>query len=75
MSQEAVPYIQPKEKGDTGHACSHHLSGTGPVAAAIAVKKWLEKTGTQGTIKLYGTQPMKVVVAKSRWSEVDSSMM
>ena len=31
------------------------LFGTGSVAAAIAVKGWLERTGATGTIRLYGT--------------------
>lgn len=38
-----------------GHACGHHLFGTGSVAAAIAVKGWLEESGRPGTIRLYGT--------------------
>jgi len=38
-----------------GHACGHHLFGTGSVAAALAVKDWLETSGTPGTIRLYGT--------------------
>ena len=38
-----------------GHACGHHLFGTGSTAAAIAVKNWLVRTDTRGTIRLYGT--------------------
>lgn len=38
-----------------GHACGHHLFGTGSVAAALAVRDWLESTGTPGTVRLYGT--------------------
>jgi aminobenzoyl-glutamate utilization protein B len=38
-----------------GHACGHHLFGTGSVAAAIAVRQWLESSGTPGTVRLYGT--------------------
>lgn len=38
-----------------GHACGHHLFGTGSVAAALAVKEWLDETGTPGTIRVYGT--------------------
>jgi aminobenzoyl-glutamate utilization protein B len=38
-----------------GHACGHHLFGTGSAAAAIAVRQWLESSGTPGTIRLYGT--------------------
>jgi aminobenzoyl-glutamate utilization protein B len=38
-----------------GHACGHHLFAAGSTAAAIAVKEWLDASGTQGTIRLYGT--------------------
>lgn len=38
-----------------GHACGHNLFGAGSMTAAIAVKDWLEKTGTPGRIRLYGT--------------------
>jgi aminobenzoyl-glutamate utilization protein B len=41
--------------GTAGHACGHHLFGTASTAAAIAVKDWLQKSGTSGTIRLYGT--------------------
>jgi aminobenzoyl-glutamate utilization protein B len=41
--------------GAAGHACGHHLFGTGSVAAAIAVKDWLKSSGTKGTIRVYGT--------------------
>ena len=38
VSQEAVPYRKKREDGVTaGHACGHHLFGTGGVAAAIEV--------------------------------------
>ncbi|MDH3271556.1 MAG: amidohydrolase [Gemmatimonadota bacterium] len=40
---------------NAGHACGHHLFGSGSVAAAIAVRDWLEATGQPGTIRLYGT--------------------
>ena len=55
LSQEAVPYQKKREGGSSGHACGHHLFGAGSVAAAVATKKWMEKTGTKGTIRLYGT--------------------
>ena len=41
--------------GPAGHACGHHLSGTASTAAAVAVKEWLQKSGTRGTVRLYGT--------------------
>ncbi|MFM1807736.1 MAG: hypothetical protein RLZZ242_461 [Bacteroidota bacterium] len=54
ISQKAVPY---KESANTrgGHACGHHLFGTASAAAAIAVKAWLEESGTKGRIRFYGT--------------------
>lgn len=55
LAQEAVPERKVIEGQKAGHACGHHLFGTGSAAAAIAVKNWLEESGTQGTIRLYGT--------------------
>jgi aminobenzoyl-glutamate utilization protein B len=40
---------------DAGHACGHHLFGTGSVAAAIAVREWMQASGRSGTIRVYGT--------------------
>lgn len=55
ISQAAEPERKEIEKGGSGHACGHHLFGTGSVAAAVEVKNWLKRTGTKGTIRLYGT--------------------
>src|SRR5437763_2144360 len=55
LSNQAVPERKPVPGEDSGHACGHNLFGSGSVAAAIAVKKWLEDTGTKGQIRLYGT--------------------
>ncbi|MBW3554813.1 MAG: amidohydrolase [Gemmatimonadetes bacterium] len=55
ISQDRVPERRPHPELTAGHACGHHLFGAGSVAAAIAVKQWLEASGTPGTIRLYGT--------------------
>jgi len=57
MSQKASPTkgANENQKAAAGHACGHHLFGTGSMAAAIHVKNWLKETGTSGTIRLYGT--------------------
>lgn len=55
VSQDAVPERAPLKGRLSGHACGHHLFGTGATSAAIAVKAWLEKSGRRGTIRLYGT--------------------
>src|SRR5262245_8559495 len=55
LSQAATPERKPIPDQDAGHACGHHLFGAGAVAAAIAVKTWLEETGTKAQIRVYGT--------------------
>ena len=55
VSQQALPRREAVPGGKAGHACGHHLFGVGSVAAAIAVSQWLEKSGTPGTVKLFGT--------------------
>ena len=54
ISQTSSPTREQSELG-AGHACGHNLFGAGSLTAAIAVKRWLEKTGTPGRIRLYGT--------------------
>ena len=55
MSQDAVQELEALVKDGPGHGCGHNLFGTGSVAAAVAVKDWLAKSGNTGTIRLYGT--------------------
>ena len=54
LSQDATPERSPRVAGAPGHACGHHLFGAGSVATAIATSRWLEQTGTRGTIRVYG---------------------
>ncbi|WP_192348451.1 amidohydrolase [Algoriphagus sp. Y33] len=55
VSQKAVPFKDPVVEGGPGHACGHHLFGAASVAAGITTKDWLESSGVQGTIRVYGT--------------------
>ena len=55
LSQDTVPYRKPLVDGGSGHGCGHHIFGVGSSAGAVAIKNWLQKTGTKGTIKVYGT--------------------
>ncbi len=55
ISQDATPTRKPLIESGAGHACGHHLFGTASTAAAIAVKEWLDQSGTQGTVRFYGT--------------------
>lgn len=53
MSQDTVPYPKATVAGGAGHGCGHNLLGTGAVAGAVAISKWLAE-GRTGTVKLFG---------------------
>jgi aminobenzoyl-glutamate utilization protein B len=55
ITQDDSPERRPIPTREAGHACGHHLFGTGSVAAAIAAKEWLARAGGGGTIRVYGT--------------------
>lgn len=55
INQSASASRDPIEGKGAGHACGHNLFGAGSLTAAIAVRKWLEATGTPGRVRLYGT--------------------
>jgi len=55
INQDDIPTRSPIEGKLAGQACGHNLFGAGSVGAAIAVRHWLEETGTPGVIRLYGT--------------------
>ena len=54
LSQKVQPYPEPVEEGAPGHGCGHNLLGTGCLAAAVALKKWLQATKEAGTVRYYG---------------------
>lgn len=53
LAQEAVPYRSAPEGSGAGHGCGHNLLGTGSVAGAVAISKYLAQ-GHQGTVCLFG---------------------
>ncbi len=55
INQSDAPLREIIEGKNAGHACGHNLFGAGSLTAAIAVKNWLEATGTPGRIRFYGT--------------------
>lgn len=54
LSQKPQATSEPIEAGGHGHGCGHNLLGTGCLAATVAVKQWLQETGTAGTVRYYG---------------------
>jgi aminobenzoyl-glutamate utilization protein B len=54
ISQDNSSAKTPIVNKNNGHACGHHLFGTGSVASGIAIKKLLEAGKIKGTIKVFG---------------------
>lgn len=55
LSQKnGVAHQEALVEGGNGHGCGHQLLGTGSLAAAVAVKKYLEENHLKGTIRYYG---------------------
>jgi aminobenzoyl-glutamate utilization protein B len=44
----------PLVPGANGHGCGHNLLGVGALAAAIALRHYMEATGLPGTVRYYG---------------------
>jgi aminobenzoyl-glutamate utilization protein B len=55
LSQDTVPVRRPLRADGAGHGCGHHLLGTASVAAAVALKKWMQANGVKGTLRMIGT--------------------
>ncbi len=55
ITQTRAPTMEPNFEAIAGHACGHHLFGTGSVAAALAAQAWMRDEGRSGTIRVYGT--------------------
>ncbi|WP_019121461.1 M20 family metallopeptidase [Brevibacillus massiliensis] len=45
---------EPLVPGGNGHGCGHNLLGTGSLAAAVAVKQYMEENNMSGTVRYYG---------------------
>lgn len=55
LSQIAgAPVKEERKEGAPGHGCGHNALGAGSLAAAVAVKRYLEATGKDGTIIYFG---------------------
>ena len=54
LSQKVQTTQEPIEEGAAGHGCGHNMLGTAAVASVVALKEWLQATGTPGTVRYYG---------------------
>ncbi len=67
LSQEAVPYLQPRKGGNAhaaGHGCGHCGYAATALGAALAVKAAIEAHGLPGTIKCFGCPAEETLVGK-----------
>lgn len=65
LSQKGrVPNQDPLIQGAPGHGCGHNAMGTAAAAAAIAVKKAMEKHNIKGTIKMFGSPAEETLISR-----------
>lgn len=55
LSQNPVPYKEPRNPEGAGHGCGHNIFGVASLGTAIAVKQLIESGKLQGTVRYYGT--------------------
>ncbi len=55
LAQHAEPARSPIPGHEAGHACGHHIFGAASVAAAQAVKAWMQANDVKGEIRVYGS--------------------
>ncbi|HET8628978.1 MAG TPA: amidohydrolase [Thermomicrobiales bacterium] len=64
LSQQSGATREALVGGGPGHGCGHNLLGTAGLAAAMALKAWLEATGRPGTIRYYGCPAEETITGK-----------
>lgn len=65
ISQKArTAQRDPLVEGAPGHGCGHNLMGTAASAAAIAVKKAMDKHQIAGTVKVFGSPAEEMLISR-----------
>lgn len=52
--KKGLTTYKPDKPDGNGHGCGHNLLGTGSLAAAFAIKAYMEKSNLPGTVRYYG---------------------
>ncbi len=66
--------------GASGHGCGHNLLGAGSMAAAVAVKEYLQNTGMPGTVVFFGCPGEEGCASKAflarenAWRKLDAAL-
>jgi len=55
VAQSASPFKESYKDNQAGHACGHHLFGSGSAWSSVVLKEWLIANKIKGTIRFYGT--------------------
>lgn len=67
-------------ESDPGHGCGHNMLGAGALAAAFAVKDYLEKTHREGTVIFFGCPGEEGCASKAflardgYWKQLDAAL-
>ena len=71
LSQEGGCTMRKKAAGDNpdGHGCGHNLLGAGAMAAALAVKAYIEEHLEAGTVILLDARVRKRETERQSWHE------
>lgn len=81
LSQKAgIAHKEELVQGGCGHGCGHNMLGAGSLAAAFAVKDYLERTGKPGTVIFYGCPGEEGGAGKAfmardwAWKDLDAAL-
>ena len=55
VAQSASPFKESYKDNQAGHACGHHVFGSGSAWSSVVIKEWLIANKIKGTIRFYGT--------------------
>jgi aminobenzoyl-glutamate utilization protein B len=55
VAQSTSPFKESYKDNQAGHACGHHLFGSGSAWSSVVIKEWLIANKIRGTIRFYGT--------------------
>ncbi|GMG97799.1 amidohydrolase [Tepidimicrobium xylanilyticum] len=64
LSQKLDTKYNPVEEKGPGHGCGHNLLGAAALGAALAIKRYLEESKKEGTIRFYGCPEEETLVGK-----------
>lgn len=70
LSQDLDTKFNPLVEDGPGHGCGHNLLGSASLGAALAAKKYLDETKSEGTIRFYGCPEEETLLGKVKMAKV-----